>query len=137
MPVSGASQFNAGWFLGTITDMVMDGPQLRFVIDYDDGDQQDMDEGEIWDHVYYHPRMDERHYSDTQLPTVGEVVVFALNQQFHLGVMTDVNGVESKPVSVALWKPHRSRAKSLSRARFHPSMSEGRPDIIHLVPVPV
>ena len=127
-------QFKGDWFLGTITDMGVDQQQTWFVVDYDDGDQQDMDVGEIWDNVCYHPRMDERHYAEERLPGIDKVVVFAFNQQLRLGMVTNVNGMDPKPLSVALWKPHR-KATSLQSARYRPSMIDGHADLVRLSPI--
>ena len=128
--------FRSGWFLGTITAMGVDEEQRWFTVDYDDGDQQDMDMGEVWDMVSYHPRMDNQHFQETLLPEVGEAVVFAMNQHLRLGVVKEIHTQDRHPIETELWKP-RKNAPSLHLARFKPSENEGQTDILKLSPVQI
>ena len=128
--------FSSGWFLGTITSMGVDEAQRWYTVDYDDGDQQELDTGEIWDMVSYHPRMDHKYFRETQLPAVGEAIVFALDQRLRLGVVQELHMQDLKPISTVLWKPQKN-APSLHLARFKPSENEGQTDIIRLSPVQI
>ena len=82
-----------------------------------------MDQGEGWNKVIYHPRMDTARYAPTELPLLKDMVLFADGQQPKLGQVTAIDEEENLPVTVRLWKPS-SKAKTLASARFIQTMDE-------------
>ena len=117
------SKFDNTWFLGSIYDMVTDEGKTFFKVQYRDGDHEEMDQGEVWDRVIYHPRMDEARYSPAELPLLNEMVLFSDGQQPKIGQVTAIDEEENLPVTVRLWKPS-SKAKSLAAARFTQALDD-------------
>ena len=42
--------------------------------------REEMDQGEVWNKVIYHPRMDTARYAPTELPLLKDMVLFADGQ---------------------------------------------------------
>ena len=95
-----------------------------------------MDLGEVWDMVNYHPRMDNKHFHENQVPAIGEAVVFALNQQLRVGVVKEIHLQDPKPIATELWKPQKMVPK-LHLTHFKPSKNDDQADIIKLSPVQI
>ena len=103
--------------------------EVYYQIDYDDCDQEELDAGQLWDSVIYHPRMDEAKDTMPHIPEVGHFVLFALEQKPRIGKVMSIDVDAQKPISIHLWKPNKD-CKSLDQARFRPSMSESGPDLM-------
>ena len=110
-------QHKKSWFLGTVVDVQDDAGKMLYQVDYDDCGKEDIDVGALYDSVVYHPRLENKLYEDTQLPAVGQAVMFAQQLQPRFGVIAEINPTLTKPIAVMLWKPH-SKSKSLLKARF-------------------
>ena len=110
-------RFKDTWFLGTVYDMVTDEGKTFYKVQFQDGDSEELDLGELWDHVIYHPRMDAARYLPKELPKDQEIVLFADGQRPKIGQVVAVDDTESLPITILLWKPN-STAKSLATARY-------------------
>ena len=126
-------QFNNNWFLGTVVGVTVDEGETYYQIDYDDCDQEELDAGQLWDSVIYHPRMDDAKGTLPEIPEVGHFIVFALDKKPRLGQVMSINTETIKPISIHLWKPNK-HCKSLEQARFRPSTSESGPDLMIIHP---
>ena len=126
-------RFSNTWFLGTIFDMVTDEGRVYFKVQFKDGDQEELDTGEVWDSVIYHPRMDVAKYVPAELPKLQDLVLFADGQQPKVGEVQAVDENENLPVTLSLWKPS-SKAKSLATARFAKSTDDNEDNLIRVRP---
>ena len=126
-------RFRNTWFLGTVFDMVTDEGRVYFKVQYKDGDQEELDLGELWDSVIYHPRMDTAKYVPAELPKLHEVVLFADGQQPKVGEVEAVDENEHLPVTLSLWRPS-SKANSLATARFAKDVNENAEGLIRVRP---
>ena len=79
--------------------------------------KEDIDVGSLYDSVVCHPRLEGNLYENTQLPAIGQAVMFAQQLQPRFGIIAEINPTLAKPLSIMLWKPN-SKAKSLLMARF-------------------
>ena len=95
--------------------------------------QEELDAGQLWDAVIYHPRLDDLKIQQTNIPDVGQFILFALEQKPRIGKVMSIDSETLKPISVHLWKPNKFCA-SLDQARFRPSMSESGPDLMIINP---
>ena len=111
------------WFLGTIIDVQDDEGKTLYQVDYDDCGKEDIDPGELLDSVVYHPRLETRLYEDTQLPAVGQPVMFAQHLRPRFGIIAEINPTLAKPLAILLWKPN-SKAKSFLTARFKSTLHQ-------------
>ena len=125
------------WFLGTIIDVHEDGGHTLYLVDYDDCGQEDIDRGELYDSVIYHPRLKRSLYRDTQLPALNQMIMFALQRSPRFGRIVEINPLLNKPLSVMLWKPH-SKAKSVLTARFKSTQHlESGAEIVRITPAQI
>ena len=128
---------NQAWFLGTIIDVHEDGGHTLYLVDYDDCGREDIDRGELYDSVIYHPRLERSLYRDTQLPALNQMIMFALQRSPRFGKIVEINPLLSKPLSVMLWKPH-SKAKSMLTARFKSTQHlEAGAEIVRITPAQI
>ena len=51
-------EFKRKWYLGSLDDVSVDDGQKYFHVTFDDSDEQELDKGEVWDHVIYHPELE-------------------------------------------------------------------------------
>ena len=87
--------------------------------------------------VVYHPRLERSLFTDTRLPAVNQMVMFALHNSPRFGKIVEVNPLSPKPLSVMLWKPN-GKAKSLLSARFKSTQSlESGPEIVQIAPAQI
>ena len=105
------------WFLGTVIDILEDEGKTLYQVDYDDCGKEDIDAGALYDSIVYHPRLEQNLFEDTQLPSVGQAIMFAHLLQPRFGVIAEINPEMQKPLAVLLWKPN-SKTKSILTARF-------------------
>ena len=126
-------KFKKTWFLGTVFDMVTDEGKQFYKVQYKDGDQEELDSGEVWDNVIYHPRMDTAVYQPTELPQRQEIVLFADSQQPKIDQVEEIEDTETLPITLTLWKPS-SKAKALHNARFAKSMDDKESNLIRVRP---
>ena len=70
-------RFSRGWFLGTVASMSTDEGETLYQIEYDDCDQEELDKGQLWESVIYHPRMCDVEMPTRALPAVHTVILFA------------------------------------------------------------
>ena len=124
-------QFQDNWFLGTIVGVQTDEDDTYYQVEFDDCDQEELDAGQVWDAVVYHPRMDDAQEVIKQPPKVGTFVLFAQNQHPRVGKVTAVDAEARKPIAVQLWKPNKN-CKSLVNAKFRQSMSMDSTDTVML-----
>ena len=117
--------------------MQEDGGRTLYQVDYDDCGQEDIDVGALYDSVVYHPRLEQSLFEDTQLPAVGQAVMFALQRKPRFGVIVEINPSLAKPLSILLWKPS-SKAKSILSARFKSTMNLGSgEEVVRISPAQV
>ena len=126
-------RFSGSWFLGTVREVTTDEGETLYRVDYDDCDQEDLDKGQLWDAVIFHPRMCDMDWQENTMPELHSIVVFAHEQQPRLGKVTWVDEEAALPITLNLWKPQKNR-RSLEKARFQPSSMNGEDDIIQLHP---
>ena len=129
-------RFAAGWFLGTVVDISTDEGKTFYKIDYEDFDQEELDAGELWNAVIYHPKLDTDHYHYKQLPQIRDIVLFTSEQRARLGEVTAVDPADRRPVTVALLKPD-SKAKSLATARYIRGLEDGQEISVQLLPMQI
>ena len=122
-------QFHRNWFLGTVVGITTDEGETLYQVEYDDCDQEQLDAGQLWDAVVYHPRMDDITEPATLFPEIGHFILFALDQLPRIGRVTAVDMDALKPVTIHLWKPNKRRP-SLEQAHFKPSNTESGPDLM-------
>ena len=113
--------------------MVTDEGKQFYKVQYKDGDQEELDSGEVWDSVIYHPRMDTAVYQPTELPQRQEIVLFADSQQPKIGQVEEIEDTETLPITLTLWKPS-SKAKALHNARFAKSTDDKESNLIRVRP---
>ena len=125
------------WFLGTVIEVSDDEGQTLFQVDYDDCGSEDIDQGELYDSIVYHPRLEQSLFQDTQLPALNQMIMFSLNRSPRFGKIVEINPLLPKPLSVMLWKPY-SKAKSILTARFLPTdRLDSGADIIRISPAQI
>ena len=125
------------WFLGTIIDVHEDKGLTLYQVDYDDCGQEDIDRGELYDSVVYHPRLEHGLYHDTQLPAINQLIMFALQREPRFGKIVEINPLHTKPLSVVLWKPS-NKAKSVLSARFKSTQHlETGTEIVRIAPAQI
>ena len=110
-------KFKQAWFLGTIIDVLKENGQTLYQVDYDDCGKEEIDKGELYEGIVYHPRLEQSLFSDTQLPAINQMVMFALEYSPRFGKIVEINPLSPKPLSVMLWKPN-NKAKTILSARF-------------------
>ena len=125
--------FSNGWFLGTVARVTTDEGETLFQVEYDDCDQEELDKGQLWDAVIYHPRMCEMATTRGTLPEVHSVILFAHEQNPRFGKVTSVNANSPRPVTVHLWKPNKHRT-GLAQARYRASSMNNEPDLMQVTP---
>ena len=126
-------RFTAGWFLGTVVDICTDEGKTYYKVDYEDFDQEELDTGELWDTVIYHPKLDTDHYQHTQLPQVKEVVLFTSERRPRLGEVIVIDPAGRCPITIVLLKPD-SKASSLVTARYIRGQEDGQDTSMRLLP---
>ena len=126
-------RFGQTWFLGTVYDMVTDEGKTFYKVQYRDGDTEELDQGQVWDHVIYHPRMDAAKYTPKELPKTHEIVLFADGQQPKVGQVEAVDDTESLPITIQLWKPS-SKAKTLAAAKFIQASNDEDSNLVRVRP---
>ena len=132
-------RFNDSWFQGTVTTVTTDEGETLYRIVYDDCDQEDLDRGQLWDSVIFHPRMCEMEVSTQPMPKINSVVLFSHDQNPRLGKVTQVDEEAQRPITIHLWKPNKNRsslhqARYKPSSRFEPSSMNEEADLIQLVP---
>ena len=113
-------RFSDSWFQGTVMTVTTDEGETLYRVIYDDCDQEDLDRGQLWDSVIFHPRMCEAEVSTLPLPKINSVVLFSHDQKPRLGKVTHVDEEAQRPITIHLWKPNKNR-NSLYQARYKPS----------------
>ena len=87
-------KFQRSWFLGTVDDVTVDDAQTLFHVTFEDFNEQEMDLGEVHEHVIYHPELDKASngLEATILPQVGTMVLvlFVENYDPHIEVVVEV-----------------------------------------------
>ena len=130
-------KFKQAWFLGTVIDITEDNGHTLYHIDYDDCGQEDIDKGELYDGVVYHPRLEQSLFKDTQLPAINQTIMFALHNGPRFGKIVEINPMSGKPLSVMLWKPS-NKSKTILTARFKPTQHlETGPEIVQITPAQI
>ena len=124
-------RFSGRWFQGTVVAVTSDEGETLYRVVYDDCDQEDLDKGQLWDSVIFHPRMCEIEAPSQRWPRIHSVVVFAHHQQPRLGKITHVDEEAQRPITIQLWKPHKDRS-NLYQARYKPSSMNHEADLIQL-----
>ena len=107
----------------------MDEGQQFFHVTFDDFDEQELDLGEVWDSVIFHPELEvnAEGLAPPVFPEIGSVVLFAANYQPCLGEVVEVQPHSQKPVVVNKYRPTRSSRDFLS-AKFTPALADGDPE---------
>ena len=98
-------------------DVSSDEGKTLYKVQYPDCDQEEVDSGQLWDQVIYHPRLEDALYLPDGLPEVGTIIVFAENQEPRIGTVVAINEKERTPIGVRLWRPS-SKAASWVVARY-------------------
>ena len=129
-------RFAAGWFLGTVVDVSTDEGKTYYKVDYEDFDQDELDAGELWDAVIYHPKLDADHYHYKQLPQTKDIVLFTSGQGARLGEVTAIDPADRRPITIALLKPD-SKAASLVTARYARGLEDGQDISMQLLPLQI
>ena len=124
-------QFKNNWFLGTIVGVQADEGDTLYQIEFDDCDQEELDAGQVWDAVIYHPRMDDNQDALKEHPKIGTFVLFSQNQYPRVGKVTAVDSNARKPITVQLWKPNKN-CRSIALGKFRPSMNIDSTDLVML-----
>ena len=124
-------KFADNWFLGTVAEVVMDEGKAFYQVQYSDFDQDEIDKGELWDSVIYHPRLDLAVYTPEQLPELHEVVMFTLEQKPSMGKVVAIDQTATKPITVELWEPD-AKVKFLHKARFKKALEGDQPVLVLL-----
>lgn len=108
-------QFDKNWFLDTVVGINTDEGHTLYQVDYDDCDQEELDVGQLWDAVVYHPRMDDIRERPTIIMSgVGQFVLFALEQLPRIGRVTALDPEAIKCITVHLWKSNKKCVKHAS-----------------------
>ena len=110
-----------------MTGVQTDEDETYYQIEFDDCDREELDVGQIWDAVIYHPRMDDLHETTAEHPAVGTFALFAQDQRPRIGKVTAIDLGAMKPVTVQLWKPNK-HCGSIDKGRFKPSVNADGPD---------
>ena len=107
----------------------MDEEQRYFHVTFGDFDEQELDLGEVWESVYYHPELDkdEEELSAPEFPKVGSMILFAAQQRPRIGKVVEIQPNALRSVVVHMWKHYRA-SKDFVSAKFKPAESEGEPD---------
>ena len=92
-----------------------------------------MDQGEVWDYVIYHPRLDTTRYTPRELPKISEMLLFANGQRPNLEQVVTVDNTESLPITVILWNPNR-KEKNLSTVKYAKRVDEGSSILVRVRP---
>ena len=129
-------RFAAGWFLGTVVDVNTDEGKTFYKIDYEDFDQEELDAGELWDAVIYHPKLDTDRYHYKKLPKIQDIVLFTSEQRARLGQVTAVDPADRRPITIALLKPN-SKAESLATAKYIRGLEDGHEISMQLLPLQI
>ena len=124
-------RFSDRWFQGTVTTVTSDEGETLYRVVYDDCDHEDLDKGQLWDSVIFHPRMCETGPPKRNWPRVHSVVVFAHQQRPRLGRVTRVEEEAQRPITIHLWKPSQIR-NNLYQARYKPSYMNEEADLLQL-----
>ena len=111
--------FKKTWFLGTVTDIEEDEGKMFYKVHYQDCDQDEIDVGQLWDAVIYHPRLDDLPDLEAALPKLGECLVCSLQQQPRIGQVVKLRPGEKNPIALRLWRPSR-KADSWIVAKYKP-----------------
>ena len=119
-------QFNKQWFQGSVDDISVDEGQTYFHVTFEDFDEQELDLGEVWDSVIYHPEMETNQdaLTTTDLPDINTVVLFPSNYKPCLGRVVEVQPHAIRPVVVQLYRPARM-SKDFVSAKFVAAAPDG------------
>ena len=119
-------KFGSDWYQGTVDDISVDEGQTYFHVTFEDFDEQELDMGEVWDSVIYHPELEggDGDLGPAEYPEVGSTVLFAANQQPCLGKVVEVQPYAQRQVVVQLWTPAR-RSKDFISSKFRSAASDG------------
>jgi hypothetical protein len=126
-------KFNKTWFLGKVVDITTDEGKTYYQVQYEDCDQEDLDAGELWDSVIYHPRLDTAKYMPQELPALHDMIMFSMNQQPRIAQVTAIDLTEQRPITVRLWKPS-SKVTSLASARYTCNTDSEAEELIQIKP---
>ena len=89
---------------------------------YEDFDEEELDLGEVWNSVCYHPELDAAKdgLRVPRMPKEETVVLYASDYQPRIGVVVDIREELAKPVIVQIWKPklRRGRSTDLVTAKY-------------------
>ena len=126
-------KFDKKWFPGSVDDITVDEGQQFFHVTFDDFDEKEMDLGEIWDSVIYHPELEVREddLSPTKFPEVGSVVLFVVEYQPCLGKVVELHPYVLCPIVVEILRSIRS-SKDFVSVKFTPSLTDGIPQQLAL-----
>ena len=102
-------KFQKKWFQGAVDDVSVDDGQTYFHVTFEDFDEQELDLGEVWDSVIYHPELEvnQEELSSAMLPKVGSMVLFAAKYQPCLGKVVEVQTHSIRPVVVQIYRSVR------------------------------
>ena len=96
---------------GIIDEVTVDQGQTFYHVVFADFDEEELDLGEVWTSVCYHPELDAAKDGLTvpQMPKEGSLVMYALNYDPRIGKVVEIREDLAKPVVVQIWKPKRAR----------------------------
>lgn len=122
-------KFADEWYQGTVDDISVDEGQTYFHVTFEDFDEQELDLGEVWDSVIYHPELEEGDggLEATAYPEVVSMVLFAANQRPCLGRVVEVQPYAQRQVVVQVWAQAR-KSKDFISSKFRPLSTDGEVD---------
>ena len=78
-------EFRGSWHVGKVVSTDTDQSNTLYKVVYDDCDQEDIDKGQLYDLVAYHPKLDTHRTSHKVHSQVGKGALFAWGQQPRVG----------------------------------------------------
>ena len=128
-----AKRFSGQWYLGKVTEVLVDEKDTLWQIIYEDFDASQMDKQELAQALAYHPLLNTA--GDLLVPEVGSFVWFSENQAPKLGRVREVDPTNSRPVVLQRYAP-QSNATRLHLARFQAEHAKetGEPEVTRITP---
>ena len=118
--------------MGTIDNVSKDDDATFFHVSYEDFDEEELDLGEVLDHVSYHPELDvsQRGLEANPFPPEGSWILYASDYQPRIGKVLEIHPDLTRSVVVQVWKPKQPRrgTPDLASARYKTYDSADNPD---------
>ena len=119
-------------YMGTVDEVIKDEGKTYYHVVYADFDEEELDMGELWDHVIYHPELDAAKDGLQQLglPDEGSYVLFAADYAPRIGRVVEKRPTQAKQLVVQMWRPKQPRSgkADLTTARYETRDSAEEPD---------